>query len=398
MKYLKLFFVPILLLCLASVVFLTACGEEPEKPSETPSTPPKPAKVEKAGPIYVGLMIPQSGPLAAVGGNMVLAAEKAVKEANEERKQAGEKRMLELAVQDEDRLNDVPKEKRFAADKNVAVVVGHLYEKSLKDLRSEYIEAGLPVILPVIGSVEAVNMGDGYFFSTMPDDETEAAALAEFAEKKLTAKNILIVYDESKYGEKLNDSFKAAFSKDQGAVLVSMAFPDEPEKLLELSEKAKAMEPDAIFLALHAQPAIYIAQALHRAEVKAPILGTHAIAMMDTVAVLERGSEAVYISLPLDYKNADIKAAEFIKKWEADLHTPPDWPAVKTYDAVKLATRALKDSKVDRERTKAFFDNLSQQTEPVEGLAGMYAFKSKGLCSGPVYIVKADSSLFGRIP
>ena len=138
-----------------------------------------PQPVEKTGYLYIGLVAPQSGPLEHLGRSLIRGAEMAVEAANAGR--TASRRPVKLLIEDEAALAKIPDKKRLANDPRVAIVAGHMMEKTLEQSANLYLSSGRPVLLPVISSDDAVALGRGWFYPMMPLDSEQAAALGRYA-------------------------------------------------------------------------------------------------------------------------------------------------------------------------------------------------------------------------
>lgn len=369
------------------IVFIIAiagigCGEDPPPP------PP-----EKTGFLYVGLVVPQSGPLKEIGTSMIRGAEMAVGEVNAEK---GRKRKVKLLLEDETKR--APDTKRLGCDPRVAIMVGHVTEKSLAGSRDMYVECGRPVLLPIISSNRAPALGGGFFFQMMVSDLDQASVLAEFARKELGADNAMIIHEDSDYGRSLSEVFGTKFQQAGGNGPTIISYPEDPQALLDLASRAAEEKPDVVFLAMHSRPAVYAAQALARAEIKPAFLGTHALALADAAALLGGISDKFYVTLPYNPLDPGKSAAVIIKEFGEKHHRAPDWTTLLTYEAVKLAVTALDKAGDDPKKVKSYLNGLSGSEKSYKGRIGDFYFIPGGKGSVPVSVVPLNSSLIGRVP
>jgi len=354
--------------------------------------PPPPP--EKKGPLYIGLVAPQGGPLKHIGQSLVIGGETAVAAAGGE---ARTERPFKLLIEDEAAAGGLPDKKRLAGDPRLAIVVGHLTEGGLEKSLPLYLQSARPVLLPVLSGDGLATIGQGRFYQLMPSDSMQAEALADFARSRLQARRGLVIREDSETGRLMAEAFAQAFQKGEGKVEIKV-YPDNPEELLESATSAAAAKPEAVFLAVHGRPAVFLAQALVKAGLKTTLLGTHALALSEVIPLLERLSEKTFVSLPFDPFNPNQKLAEFTETFQEQHHRFPDWLTVQTFDAVSLAAQALIKAGDRPEAVKNYLDGINGPGQAYHGLIGDYYFKDGGRGVRPVYIVRADQSLLGRVP
>ena len=177
-----------------------------------------------------------------------------------------------------------------------------------------------------------------------------------------------------------------------------MVCPDQPEELLSLAEKVGAEKPEVVFLALHARPAIYVAQALTKSGSKFTLLGTQSLALDDTVAALNRLTERAYLTLPVDPDRLGEKAQALSKEYEARYHSYPNWLTFLSYDAVSLAVAALDRAGEKPKRLCTYLDQINSWDRAFQGVSGDYCFAPHGQGMGPIKMVKVQPSLLGKVP
>jgi branched-chain amino acid transport system substrate-binding protein len=348
--------------------------------------------LKQSGYQYIGLVAPLSGPLAPLGESMVRGADMAVKNLNEKRQP--EQRPFRLLLEDESA--DLPENASLANDPRVQIMIGHVLERTLVESADRYLSSGLPVILPVISDPRAAIMGQGRFFQMMVPDVRQAQALGEFTRDSLKPASILVVYEDSDYAKLITKTFRDITSPS--ARVEEVPFPEDPEELLRLAEQVAAHKPQVIFLALHAHPALYLAQALNRFGLSAVLLGTHALAMNDLASIIIHQEQQGYVTLPYDPVNPREKTMTFLKRYEETHRQHPLWLGLMTYDAVMLAADALKAGQGDTEKTLNHLRTLTDPHNAYAGLVGDYVFENDGSGLGPVAVVKIEPALLGKIP
>jgi branched-chain amino acid transport system substrate-binding protein len=376
-------FVLLMMAVLTGLMIWPGCAEEP--------SPPAP---KKTGYLYVGLVAPKSGPLTGLGESMIRGAELAVDAANEQRGEGV--RPVKLMIEDE--LRPEPDRKRLAIDPRLMVFVGFLTEKALDESREVYIRAEKPVILPVVTSARAPEQAPGIYHRMVASDDRQAASLAEFARDELKVKSVLIVHDGSDYGNRTTAAFQKVLGTGESISVEDVSYPETPDDLAKLADRVAADPPGAVFLAMYAPKAVNVAQALSAKETKTVFLGTSVLGQNDTLPLLERLSEKFYLALPMNPLKPSDSAAALVKQYEGKYHRAPNWISFTTYDAVGLAVAAMREVGDEPGEVNRYLSGLADGNRSYDGVTGTYRFGPQGQGLGPVYIVRAESSLLGRLP
>ena len=117
-----------------AVLFYMFIGDTPQ-----PASP-----IEKTGYLYVGLVAPSSGPAVEYGRAMIRGAEMAAEDFNASHRDG--QRPVKLIFENEAALESGSPQ--LVRDNRVAMVVGHLTERSLAAVRDEYLTFGRRCFCP----------------------------------------------------------------------------------------------------------------------------------------------------------------------------------------------------------------------------------------------------------
>ncbi|MBW2621771.1 MAG: amino acid ABC transporter substrate-binding protein, partial [Deltaproteobacteria bacterium] len=159
------------ILCL--LIALIGCGN-----NEIPA-------LENRGYVYIGLVIPRSGPLAEYGETIIRGAHLAVEAINE--KGGVRSRPIKLLIRDEMDYKSDPGFGGLPKDPRVSVIIGHLLESAFQAARVPYLQSRHPVLLPFLSGDDVSRSGSGLFFRLIASDSAQARALAWFPRDTLTA-------------------------------------------------------------------------------------------------------------------------------------------------------------------------------------------------------------------
>ncbi|MBW2140312.1 MAG: amino acid ABC transporter substrate-binding protein, partial [Deltaproteobacteria bacterium] len=259
--------------------------------------------LENKGYLYLGFIVPQSGPLSQIGESAIRGAQLAVDAANAAGGVQG--RPVKLRLEDEARIVNEPVSRRLARDPRVLMIIGHLMERTFEAGRPDYIEAGLPVLVPFLSGDDVSVSGQGQFFRLMTSDSAQTRALADYAVSGMKSGRILVIHEETDFSRGLAQTFVHAVNQTNTSNVETMVYSNPKENISTLINQVKSKKPETVFLALDGLQAISLAKTMSDQKIRAVILGTHALAFSDVVCFLENNSSPVFLSLPFDYKNAD---------------------------------------------------------------------------------------------
>jgi branched-chain amino acid transport system substrate-binding protein len=158
--------------------------------------------------IRIGVASPFTGDLAAYGDNIKAGVSLKLKEINDAGGINGQK--IELVWGDD---LCAPKEagtvaSKFAADKSIVAVIGHLCSSATLAAMPIYVRAGLPTISPTSTNPTIGDVGKGWFFRNCYTDAFQGKYLASHVVPKLLGKDsVAIFYENNDYAIGLKDSF-----------------------------------------------------------------------------------------------------------------------------------------------------------------------------------------------
>ncbi len=172
--------------------------------------------------VRVGQVSPLTGNIAHLGKDNENGARLALEEANASGLTLGGKRVkLELLSEDDQadpRTGTIVAQK--LVDAKVVGVVGHLNSGTSIPAARIYSEAGIPQISPSATAVKYTHQGLKTSFRVMANDAQQGKVLGEYAAKKLGAKRVAVIDDQTAYGQGLADEFTTA-AKAAGATIVT---------------------------------------------------------------------------------------------------------------------------------------------------------------------------------
>ncbi|MDE2485393.1 MAG: branched-chain amino acid ABC transporter substrate-binding protein, partial [candidate division NC10 bacterium] len=151
----------------------------------------------------------------------------------------------------EDDRND-PAEAVAAAQRLVQAgvwgVIGHLTSAGSLPASAIYQAAGIPQITPSSTDPRLTEQGFPNLFRTCGRDDQQGRVAVEFVLDSLHPRRVVILHDQTAYGQALAEAFKRRIVRTQRGLLVtSMAFSSDGKDLNSVVEQIKTMEPDLVY-------------------------------------------------------------------------------------------------------------------------------------------------------
>ncbi len=296
--------------------------------------------------LKIGLLVPQTGPHAGRGIDLLRGATMAANEIN-----AG----------------------NFTIDgKPVAIEIVSYDDKGEPDGSvqgaHELVEAGVVGVIGPVNTPQAVKaipviaesgrlhlftatatnlheLGHGNTFRLLANDELQARALASFVHETLHAQRIAVLYEPTDYGSGLNKTLLETFALAKRSVAFSTAIEAKGGVPQAVAEKIKAENADVVIL---------LGRDMHLRGLFAALqsVGHTKLAVVGTNTIRNRNIAAEPIPVTSLYATATaIDAQEFangkvfVKSFETAFKQGPMWGAHYAYDAVYAVINAAKSEK-----------------------------------------------------
>jgi branched-chain amino acid transport system substrate-binding protein len=382
--------IPLALLIIVSLMLgLAGCSPQAEAPK----------------PIKIGLIIEQTGDLAAVGASSKNAAELAVKEIND----AGglevsmKKHPIELIIED----NASKEEQTIAAAQklitldNVVAVIGP--NASRFAIPASWIAENTKtaMISPWSTSPETTldtktNTPKKYVFRAAFTDGFQGRAIAAFAWNGLGAKTAAVLYDmDSAYNRVLAEEFKTYFTTATaepvvfegaggapignvrtvggGQVVAFESYHTGDQNFTDQLTRIKAANPDVIFLPNYSHEVPLQVQQAHALGIAAPFLGGDGWGGAELLRQCGQDCEGYYFTAHFAADQPGSEAKKFIDAYTAKYGATPDDVSALTYDSFRLLFSALQGAaEVDREAVRDALArvSISGVTGPIKFSAG----------------------------
>jgi branched-chain amino acid transport system substrate-binding protein len=345
--------------------------------------------------IRIGVAAPYTGNLAAYGDNIKAGVNLKLKEINDAGGINGQK--VELVWGDD---LCQPKDagtvgSKFAADKSIVAVIGHLCSSATLAAMPIYVRAGLPAISPTSTNPTIGDVGKGWFFRNCYTDDFQGKYLASYVVPKLMGvKNVAIFYENNDYAIGLKDSFVAG-TKDSGVTVTgaeaymtgTIDFTPQLTKLL-------LDKPEAIFLCGYYPEGALIAGQARKLGFTGPLFGADGIDNEDYIKIGGKAADNTYLTVPFLAASASPAGKDFAKRFKKAYDRDVDWMSANAYDCLGILAQVIAKTGPDRKKIRDGLAALNSEANGYKGITGMTYFDKKGNCSKPAFVKMVKNGKF----
>ncbi len=345
--------------------------------------------------IRIGVAAPYTGNLAAYGDNIKAGVNLKLKEINDAGGINGQK--VELVWGDD---LCQPKDagtvgSKFAADKSIVAVIGHLCSSATLAAMPIYVRAGLPAISPTSTNPTIGDVGKGWFFRNCYTDDFQGKYLASYVVPKLLGvKNVAIFYENNDYAIGLKDSFVAG-TKDSGVTVTgaeaymtgTIDFTPQLTKLL-------LDKPEAIFLCGYYPEGALIAGQARKLGFTGPLFGADGIDNEDYIKIGGKAADNTYLTVPFLAASASPAGKDFAKRFKKAYDRDVDWMSANAYDCLGILAQVIAKTGPDRKKIRDGLAALNSGANGYKGITGMTYFDKKGNCSKPAFVKMVKNGKF----
>jgi branched-chain amino acid transport system substrate-binding protein len=220
------------------------------------------------------------------------------------------------------------------------------------------------------------SIGDHVFRNSVTEADVLPVTIAT-AVKKAGIKKVAVLYgNDDVFTKSGYDNFKKALEAQKVTVTTTETFAKGDVDFKAQLTKIKASNPDAIVLsALLAEGAPIMVQA-RQLGLNLPIIGGNGMNSVKVFDLAKGASDGLWIGSPWSIENQSKENGAFIVAYTKQFKSAPDQFAAQAYDAMNIATAALKKLKLsgdlakDREALRSALPEVKWT-----GATGPFAFR-----------------------
>jgi len=288
--------------------------------------------------LMVGVVLPTSGVHKGYGASLMAGIKVALDDAVAKQSPPG------IEAQYRDSLSNpeyAAKEANELFKAGALIIIGGATTAEAMSMIPEA-EAAKRVIISPSASKPGLAESSNLFFRTVPSDDFEAAAAADFLVGTRKAKTVLVLFQQGLYSEGLLPVFTAEVGKLGAKLMEKLPIgPTDWDK--GITDFLAANKPDAIFICAYGEETLATLGVVRAAKYEGSICATSAFVTGDVVKRAGAPAEGLYVPfvrLDLDSQQEPMKS--FVKRFRAANNgASPDLYAAYGYDAALTALYAL---------------------------------------------------------
>ena len=364
-----------------------AAEEAPQQPPQPPFYRLREHQAEYAGPgrdepppqdvdeVLLGYFGP-GDPAHPDGGDLWLAAQMAVDEANRQRGYRGKPFRIVARWSENPWGTGVAEVARMVYDEKVWAIVGGIDGPSTHLAEQVVAKARLPLVSPAT-SDKTVNLANvPWMFSLLPGDHLQAPVVAAAVSDRVGSRAFVLVsavdHDSRLFAAELRKCLASRRLAPRYHFEHSEAPQDEPRLLDRIVES----KPDAVVLVAGAHQGARLLVGLRGRGFAGLVFGSATMGRRRFHEEAGDAAEGVLFPLLYDPQQASQEkaSAAFCAAFTSRFGTSPDYAAAHTYDAFRLLVAAIRTAGLNRARIRDALRDLS----PYSGVTGTVAWDLQG--------------------
>lgn len=313
----------------------------------------KPTAPAETGPIKIGFISAISGEAGVWGQNLKAGFDFAVKEINDKGGINGRK--IE-AYYDDDKCDATAGVTAFskAIDvDNIKIITGSVCSSVAMAVAKKTQGSGVLYIASGATDPEVPKQGD-LIFRLWVSDAYEAKAIAEYATNALKLKTFGIAnINDNPAGLSLRDKFKETAEANGGKVLGMEGFSSKERDYRTYLTKLMANKPDAIYVAVLAEPMPIVINQIRSMGYKGVILAYSPAMLAEGILDKIKVRDNLYYSTPVEKKETS-----FWTDYSGTIGKDADSLVALGYDSMKIVEAGLLKCGEDNQCIKDYFLSL----------------------------------------
>lgn len=306
--------------------------------------------------IKIGVAQPLSGPLGALGQDLLNGVNLAVAELNKGGYTVDGKRVTLEVVPVDDRA-DAATGKTVAqqlVDSGVVAVVGHLNSGVSIETAPIYAAKDIAQIA-ISTNPKFTQLGLSTTFRMVANDTLQSRAMGSFAATQLSATRYAAVDDGTPYGKGLADGAAEQLKADKKEVVVRKSYDDKTTAFDALAAELKAANVEVIISTLSDFQNLALLEGLRKVgHTKVSMLGGDTAKTTD----MAKGAgiiEGLYATSPVLEAKEFTTGKQFLEKYIEAYKKPPAYGGHYSYDSTYVLSAAIQKAKSadPKEITKA---------------------------------------------
>jgi branched-chain amino acid transport system substrate-binding protein len=358
----------IALFTVAALAF-AACGDDDETAGDNGAGGDR--KTVKIG--FVG---PLTGDAANLGINIRNGMKVAIEETKEDEGDVTVE-LVEFDTQGDPAQATTVKD-RYITDESIIGIVGPTFSGETKAVLPD-LEANKLVMVSASATnvdLPTVVPNQTVFHRLIPDDDVQGKGVTEYITKKLLAKKVAYVHDNTEYGKGLAEGTQKLVEAAGVTTAVVDAVDPKAQDYSAAVNKVKSAAPDVVFYGGYYAEAGRLRKQLVDAGVTATFVSGDGSLDPAFIQSAGTGAEGAQITCPCNLATAESegKIGEFAKKYKEVNGVEPGTYSTEGYDATKLLIEGITEGNDTRQELLKFVEEL----DSYEGIGKTIEFEENG--------------------
>lgn len=335
--------------------------------------------------IKIGVVLPLSGTLGALGKFARQAAELAVSEINSNGGISGKKIVLVFRDDRNEPLQTAKVVRNLIEKKDIKIIVGSLTTDATI-AGAQVVETKGALMLTSSATGVKVTQGRKNIFRICFTDTYQGLAMAKFAFQKLGARRAAVIYDVGgEYSRGLAQFFEEKFKALGGKIVASELYTIEAHDFKTQLSRIKKANPDFFFIPDYYEKVAEIVKQAKELGIKAIIAGGDGWASERLLELASKAVEGGYFTDHFSVNDPDKTSITFVQNFEAKYGRKPNAVAALTYDTFYLLADVLR--RADSQDVRKLREVL-EGTSNFKGVTGAITFDANHNAIKPVVVFR----------
>ncbi len=296
--------------------------------------------------IKIGVAQPLSGPLSALGKDLLNGVQLAVNELNKANFSIEGKRVTLEVMSVDDKANAATGKAvaQQLVDAGVVAVVGHLNSGVSIETAPIYAAAGIAQIA-ISTNPKFTQLGHETTFRMVANDNLQARAIGSFASSQFGEVRFAALDDGTPYGKGLTDGAVEQLKAEKREVVLRQSFDDKTVAFDELAAKIKSEKVGVIVSTLNDFQAVALIAALAKIDyTNVRLLGGDLVKTTDMVKAAGQ-IQGIFATSPVLEAKEFVAGRPFLERYLEAFKVPPAYGGHYSYDSTYVLTAAMQAAK-----------------------------------------------------
>jgi len=290
----------------------------------------------------------------------------------------GKKIKLEIADDQGNFKTAVDLAQEFSKNTRMVAVIGHWFSDICLPVSSIYEEAGMLTIVPTVSNPDLTGNGYKYVFQNIISDKRIAEKMCSYA-KSQGYERVVVCYEDSSYGRNLTAVIERE-AKEKGIRIVDRCSGLVTEEQFKRAyDKWKALEFDAVLLALNMPEGGNYIKELRKVNKEVGIIAADGLDVGNFIELLGEDAEGVVIVTTYNPYRQASELDKFTQRYRDKYNEEPDVWAIQGYESLQLIAHAIEQT--DSYSPAVLADYL-RNMDPMRSVLGEISFNNYGEVEG----------------